>query len=92
MHCLQNYNEKYIIYCVEHYISSDKILELHRVETRKLYYGINYIYFSVIRITQFRKLYCKITLCIKLYSNLGNYLKYTIALFFHQLLFKTKMT
>ena len=32
MHCLKNYNEKYIMYFVEHYILSDKILELHRVD------------------------------------------------------------
>ena len=67
------------MYCVEYYILSDKILELHPVE--KLYYRINYIYSSVIEITQFRKLYYKITLCIKPYSNLGNYLKYIITLF-----------
>ena len=32
MHYLKNYNGKYIVYSVEHYILSDKILELHRVE------------------------------------------------------------
>ena len=32
MHCLENYNGKYLMYFVEHYISSDKILELHCVE------------------------------------------------------------
>ena len=74
MHCLKNYNEKYMMYRVEHCILSDSGITLRR----KLYYGINNIYSSVIRITQFRNLYYKITLCIKLYSNLGNYLKYII--------------
>ena len=36
MHCLKNYNEKYLMYSVEHYILSDKILELHRVENYTL--------------------------------------------------------
>ena len=55
MHCLKNYNGKYIMYCVEYYILSDKILELHCVENYTIEIGI----------TQFRKLYFKITLCIK---------------------------
>ena len=32
MDCLKNYNGKYIMYYVEHYILSNKILELHHVE------------------------------------------------------------
>ena len=74
MHCLKNYNGKYIMYCVEHYILSHKILELHRVENHTTENKLNLM-------TQFRKLYFKITLCIKLYSNLGNYLKYKIVFF-----------
>ena len=32
MHHLKNYNGKYIMYCLEHYKLSDKILKLHRIE------------------------------------------------------------
>ena len=41
MHCLKNYNGKHIMYYIEHYILSDKILKLYRVEN----YTTKYITF-----------------------------------------------
>ena len=57
------------MYCVEHYILSDKTLKLHRVEN----YMQNYTVYKIIQ--QFKKL-----------------LEVHNSSFFHQLLFKIKMT
>ena len=46
MHCLKTYNGKYIMYYIKHYILSDKILELHRVEN----YNTEYITFIPVKL------------------------------------------